>query len=50
MCQDLISRNNRVNIGVTPIRTRIKAKVGRKIKIIKTMDEGTIRIACHLPK
>ena len=56
MCRDLINRNNRVNMGVTPIRIRIKiktrtrAKVGVIIRTIKTMDEGIIRIVCHHPK
>ena len=50
MFQDLINHNNRVSMGVTLIRTRIRAKAGGIIKIIRTMDGGTIRIACHLPK
>ena len=50
MCQDLINHDNRVSMGVTPIRIRTKAKVGGTIRIIRTMDGETIRIACHLPK
>ena len=38
MCLDLINHNNKVNMGVTPIRTRIKAKVGGIIKIIITTN------------
>ena len=49
MCRDLISRNNRVSMGVTPIRIRTKAKAGEIIRTIRTMDGGTIRIACHHP-
>ena len=50
MCRDLISHNNRVNMGLTHIRIRTRVKVGGIIRIIITMDGGTIRIACHLPK
>ena len=56
MCQDLIKvrtkvrTRTRVSMGVTPIRPRIRAKVGEIIRIIRTMDEGTIRITCHLLK
>ena len=31
-------------MGVTPIRIRTRAKAGKTIIIIRTMDEGTIRI------
>ena len=50
MCRDLISRNNRVSMGVTLIRIRTTTKAGGIIKIIRTMDGGTIGITCHLPK
>ena len=50
MCRGLISHNNRVSIGATTIKTRIKAKGGVIIRIISAvgvMDGGTIRTACH---
>ena len=53
MCQDLISRNNKVSMEVTTpirIRTRTRAKAGVITKIIRSMDGGIIRIACHHPK
>ena len=54
MCRDLTSLNNKVSMGVTPIkiitRTKTKAKVGVIIRAIKTMDEGIIRTVCHHPK
>ena len=50
MCQDLTRIRTRVCMGVTPIRIRTITKAGRIIRIIRTMDGGIIRIACHLPK
>ena len=52
MCQDLISHNNRVGIEVTPIiiKTRTKAKASIITKIIRILDGGIIKIACHQPK
>ena len=50
MCLDLISHNNRVSMGVTPIKTRIRAKGGKIIKIIIATLGGTIKIACHHSK
>ena len=52
MCQDLTRISNMVSMEVTPIRirTRTRAKDGETIRIIRTMDGGTIRIVCHLPK
>ena len=52
MCRGLIriSHSNRVSMGVAPIRTRIKAKGGVIIRIIRAiivMDGETIRITCH---
>ena len=56
MCQDLIrvrtkiKTRTKVSMGVTPIKPRIRAKAGGIIRIIRTMDGGTIKIVCHLPK
>ena len=52
MCQGLTRINNRVSMRATliRIRTRTMAKDGGTIRTIRTMDEGTIRIVCHLPK
>ena len=50
MCRDLFSRNNRVSMGVTPTRIKIKAKDGVIIRIIITVDGGIIKTACHHPK
>ena len=54
MCRGLIrvSHSNRVSMGETTIRTKIKAKGGliiriRIIRTVKVMDGGTIRITCH---
>ena len=53
MCQGLIrvSHSNRVNMGATTIRTKIKDKGGVIIRMIRTarvMDGGTIITICHL--
>ena len=45
MCQDLTIINNKVSMGVIPIR--IRAKDGGTISTIRTMDGGTIRTTCH---
>ena len=55
MCQGLIriSHNSRVSTGATTIRTKIKAKGGviiRIIRAIRVMDGGTIRATCHHPE
>ena len=42
MCRGLINHNNRVSMGATIIRTRIKAKGGGIIREIRIMDGGTI--------
>ena len=42
MCRGLISHNNKVDMGATIIRTRIKAKGGVIIRAIRIMDGGTI--------
>ena len=52
MCRGLISHNNRVSMGATTIKTRIKAKVGiiiRTTRAIRVMDGGTIKATCHHP-
>ena len=53
MYQGLISHNSKVSLGVTIIITRIKAKGGviiRIIKAIRVMDGETIRTTCHHPE
>ena len=53
MCRGLIKHNNRVNMGATIIRTKIKAKGGviiRIIKAIRVMDGEAIRTTCHHPE
>ena len=53
MCRGLISHNNKVSIGATTIRTRIKAKGGviiRIIRVIRVMDGETIGTTCHQPE
>ena len=53
MCRGLISHNSRVSMGATTIRTRIKAKGGviiRIIKAIKVMDGEIIKTICHHPE
>ena len=55
MCRGLIrvSHSNRVNMGATTIRTKIKAKGGVILRIVKTvrvMDGKTIRTTCHQPE
>ena len=53
MCRGLINHNNRVSMGATTIRTRIKAKGGVIIKIIRAirvMDGEAIRTTCHHPR
>ena len=53
MCRVLISHNNKVNMGATTIRTRIKAKGGviiRIIKALRVMDGETIKTTCHHPR
>ena len=50
MCQGLISHNSKVSMGATTIRTRIKAKGGGIIRIIRVMDGGTIRTTYHHPE
>ena len=50
MCRDLTNHNNGVSMGVTPIRTKTRAKVSRIIRVIRTMDEGIIITVCHYPE
>ena len=38
MCRDLISHNNRVSMGVTPIIIKTRAKASEIIRKIRTMD------------
>ena len=51
MCRDLTNHNNKVSMGVTPIKikTRTRAEVGVIIRAIKTMDGGIIITVCHHP-
>ena len=42
MCRGLISYNNKVSMGATIIRTRIRAKGGVITRVVKIMDGGTI--------
>ena len=42
MCRGLISHNSRVSMGVTIIRTRIRAKGGVITRVVKIMDGETI--------
>ena len=50
MCRGLISHNDRVSMGATIIKTRIKAKGGVIIKVIRITDGGTIRTTYHHPE
>ena len=55
MCRGLIrvSHNNKVSMGATTIRTKIKAKGGVIIRIVRrvrVMDGGTIITTCHHPE
>ena len=42
MFRGLISNNNRVNMGATIIKTRIKAKGGVITRAVRIMDGATI--------
>ena len=53
MCRGLISHSNKVSMGATITRTRIKAKGGiiiRIIRAIRVMDGKAIRATCHHPE
>ena len=53
MCRGLINHSDRVSMGATIIRTRIKAKGGviiRIIKAIRVMDGEAIGTTCHHPE
>ena len=42
MCRGLINHNSKVSMGETITRTRIRAKGGVIIRVIRIMDGGTI--------